>query len=235
MQHIVARPGAAALRAGALPPHQGARPDAARRLERRLGARRSPTSSPSTTTRRPARSCARATRMPRRSRPCARASARRGAASSRFPRAPTGKPVMVTEFGGITFAPDSDIETWGYSVSGSADGVRAAPVGARLRAARLARARGVLLHAAHGHPPGGQRPVDERRVPKLPAADIARIVRGDAGYCSPVASHALAPTDVTPRHLPGRRGPGKGRCPRSRCSATSSPAPPDRRQSDTLR
>jgi hypothetical protein len=87
-------------------------------------------------------------------------------------------PVMVTEFGGVTYAPDSDIDTWGYSVATNADDFRT----------RL----DDLFGALHTSPVLGgfcytqltdtrqeaNGLTDENRVPKLPVEAIASIVRG---------------------------------------------------------
>lgn len=97
-----------------------------------------------------------------------------------LPAGTAGKPVMVTEFGGITFAPDSDIETWGYSVSGSAtefeehlselvSALHASPVLAGFCYTQLTDTR----QEANGL-------VDEHRVPKLPVETLRAIVTGRA-------------------------------------------------------
>src|SRR5215207_6497391 len=95
-----------------------------------------------------------------------------------LPGGTAGKPVMVTEFGGITFAPDSDIETWGYSVSSSptefvahlselVSALHASPVLAGFCYTQLTDTR----QEANGL-------VDEQRVPKLPVESIRAIITG---------------------------------------------------------
>lgn len=98
-----------------------------------------------------------------------------------LPGGTTGKPVMVTEFGGISFAPDAADDTWGYAVATSA-----ADLEARLRDVVSAlRASPVLsgfcytqltdtLQEANGL-------TDEHRVPKLPVETIREIITGDQG------------------------------------------------------
>jgi beta-galactosidase/beta-glucuronidase len=95
-----------------------------------------------------------------------------------LPGGTSGTPVMVTEFGGITYAPDSDIETWGYSVSGSAaefeqhlaelvSALQASPVLAGFCYTQLTDTR----QEANGL-------VDEHRIPKLPVETIRAIITG---------------------------------------------------------
>ncbi|MRG60052.1 glycoside hydrolase family 2 [Agromyces sp. CFH 90414] len=104
---------------------------------------------------------------------------RRLAAGSSDASALRGKPVMVTEFGGITYAPGSDLETWGYSVATSAEAferhldelvsaVRDSPALAGFCYTQLTDTR----QEANGL-------VDEHRVPKLPVETIRAIVTGD--------------------------------------------------------
>ncbi|MBF0670962.1 MAG: glycoside hydrolase family 2 [Salinibacterium sp.] len=89
-------------------------------------------------------------------------------------------PVMVTEFGGVSFAPGEENRTWGYSIAtDEADFER------RLRElfAALQSSSALAgfcytqltdtLQEANGL-------TDARRIPKLPAETIAAIVRGDA-------------------------------------------------------
>lgn len=91
-----------------------------------------------------------------------------------------GLPVMLTEFGGVRFAPDeAEAGGWGYSTAGSAAeyaerlqrlfaGVTASPVLAGFCYTQLTDTR----QEQNGL-------CDERRVPKLPAASIAAMVRGE--------------------------------------------------------
>jgi beta-galactosidase/beta-glucuronidase len=96
-----------------------------------------------------------------------------------LPGGTNGKPIMVTEFGGITFAPAADIETWGYSVVSSAadfeerltelvSALHASPVLAGFCYTQLTD----TLQEANGL-------VDEHRVPKLPVETIRAIITGD--------------------------------------------------------
>lgn len=90
------------------------------------------------------------------------------------------KPVMVTEFGGVTWAPDSAIDTWGYAVADSAEDFER-----RIRDlfGALYAARGLAgicytqltdtLQEANGL-------VDAGRKPKLPVAVLRSIVRGES-------------------------------------------------------
>jgi hypothetical protein len=89
-------------------------------------------------------------------------------------------PLMVTEFGGVNFAPGSEIATWGYSTETTADGFagRARDLFDALRSSE--RIAGFCytqltdtLQEANGL-------TDENRVPKLPVETIRSIVRGDA-------------------------------------------------------
>ncbi|WP_407320671.1 glycoside hydrolase family 2 TIM barrel-domain containing protein [Isoptericola halotolerans] len=95
-----------------------------------------------------------------------------------LPSAVQGKPVMVTEFGGVTWAPDADIDTWGYSVAGSPedfedrvrslfDALHASPVLAGICYTQLTD----TLQEANGL-------VDSHRKPKLPVEVIRSIVQG---------------------------------------------------------
>jgi beta-galactosidase/beta-glucuronidase len=94
-----------------------------------------------------------------------------------LPSAVAGKPVMVTEFGGITWAPGSPIETWGYAVADSADdfeqrvrdvfeALYASPGLAGICYTQLTD----TLQEANGL-------VDENRKPKLPVDTIRAIVQ----------------------------------------------------------
>ncbi|TWH32228.1 hypothetical protein [Isoptericola variabilis] len=86
---------------------------------------------------------------------------------------------MVTEFGGVTWAPDAEIDTWGYSVASSADdfearvrelfeALYASPALAGVCYTQLTD----TLQEANGL-------VDENRKPKLPVEVIRSIVRGE--------------------------------------------------------
>ncbi len=88
-----------------------------------------------------------------------------------------GQPVMLTEFGGITFAAGAEDSTWGYSRVGTADDLDAhlsAVVGA-VRGAHLAgfcyTQLADTLQEANGL-------VDEHRQPKIPAERIRQIISG---------------------------------------------------------
>ncbi len=89
------------------------------------------------------------------------------------------QPVMVTEFGGVTYAPDSEIDTWGYSTAASADefaervralfsALQASPVLAGFCYTQLTD----TLQEANGL-------TDQNRRPKLPLETIRSIVLGD--------------------------------------------------------
>lgn len=88
-------------------------------------------------------------------------------------------PVVVSEFGGVTWAPRAEIETWGYAVADSAEdfekrlrgvfgALQASPVLAGFCYTQLTD----TLQEANGL-------TDENRVPKLPVELIRAIVRGD--------------------------------------------------------
>ncbi len=91
---------------------------------------------------------------------------------------PADAPVLVTEFGGVSFAPDSEIRTWGYSVAESAEDFEQrleavfAPV--RDSAALAGYCYTQLtdtLQEANGL-------TDEHRRPKLPVETLRRIITG---------------------------------------------------------
>jgi beta-galactosidase/beta-glucuronidase len=88
------------------------------------------------------------------------------------------QPVMVTEFGGISFAPDAEIATWGYQTASSAKdfekvlrtlfgALQSSPVLAGFCYTQLTD----TLQEANGL-------TDENRKPKLPIATIREIVVG---------------------------------------------------------
>ena len=100
---------------------------------------------------------------------------------SALPGGTTGKPVMVTEFGGISFAPDADLDTWGYTSATNASefeaklrelvsAVQASPVLAGFCYTQLTDTR----QEANGL-------VDENRVPKLPVETLRAIITGRDG------------------------------------------------------
>lgn len=91
-----------------------------------------------------------------------------------------GQPVMLTEFGGITYAPGSETETWGYSRAGSSD-----DLAARLEA---------LMAAVHGSAVAGfcytqladtlqeaNGLVEADRRPKVPAERLRAIMSAPHG------------------------------------------------------
>lgn len=94
-----------------------------------------------------------------------------------------GQPVMLTEFGGIQFTEGEPADdTWGYSRAADAEDFRGrvgALVEAVLASDFLA---GFCYTQLTDTMQEANGLCDEHRVPKLPAADIARIVRGNAGY-----------------------------------------------------
>jgi beta-galactosidase/beta-glucuronidase len=95
-----------------------------------------------------------------------------------LPDLPRTEPVMVSEFGGILYAPNSPIDTWGYSVADSGED--------------FARRLTSLFSALHDSPvlsgfcytqltdtlQEANGLTDENRKPKLPVAEIRRIVMG---------------------------------------------------------
>lgn len=96
-----------------------------------------------------------------------------------LPGGTAGKPVMVTEFGGISFAPDAALDTWGYTVATDAaefeaklrelvSALQASPVLAGFCYTQLTDTR----QEANGL-------VDEHRTPKLPVETLRRIITGD--------------------------------------------------------
>lgn len=95
-----------------------------------------------------------------------------------LPGGTNGKPVMVTEFGGISFAPGATESTWGYSVATSTtdlearlrdlvSSLRSSPVLAGFCYTQLTD----TLQEANGL-------TDEHRAPKLPIATIREIITG---------------------------------------------------------
>ncbi|HEV7956108.1 MAG: glycoside hydrolase family 2 [Microbacteriaceae bacterium] len=109
-----------------------------------------------------------------------------------LPHGRRDQPVMVTEFGGVTYAPDSDIDTWGYSTAASsedfADRVRAlftalqeSPVLAGFCYTQLTD----TLQEANGL-------TDQYRRPKLPVDTIRGIVTG-AGVTDPSPQRLRSP------------------------------------------
>ncbi|GAB3519759.1 glycoside hydrolase family 2 protein [Arthrobacter monumenti] len=105
-----------------------------------------------------------------------------GPAGRRLMALPTGKrdqPVMVSEFGGVSYAPDSAIDTWGYSTAASPEefadqlqglfsALYASPVLAGFCYTQLTD----TLQEANGL-------TDEHRKPKLPVETIRKIVTGN--------------------------------------------------------
>lgn len=97
-----------------------------------------------------------------------------------LPDLPRTEPVMVSEFGGILYAPNSPIETWGYSTADSDE-----DFAQRLQA---------LFSALHASPflsgfcytqltdtlQEANGLTDENRKPKLPVAEIRKIVMGNS-------------------------------------------------------
>ena len=94
-----------------------------------------------------------------------------------------GQPVMLTEFGGIQFTEGEPAgDTWGYSRAADAEDFRGrvgALVEAVLASDFLA---GFCYTQLTDTMQEANGLCDEHRVPKLPAADIARIVRGNARF-----------------------------------------------------
>lgn len=105
-----------------------------------------------------------------------------GPAGRRLLALSTGRrdqPVMVSEFGGISYAPNSPISTWGYSTADSAESfseqlndlfsaLHVSPVLAGFCYTQLTD----TLQEANGL-------TDENRKPKLPIEEIRRIVTGE--------------------------------------------------------
>jgi Beta-galactosidase/beta-glucuronidase len=95
------------------------------------------------------------------------------------PHPDRGQPVMLTEFGGVSYAPDTELaDSWGYSTAGDAgdftrrlaeilDAVNASPVLGGFCYTQLTDTRQETNGLA-----------DENRTPKLPADVIARVIRG---------------------------------------------------------
>ncbi|NYF15749.1 beta-galactosidase/beta-glucuronidase [Microbacterium sp. AK009] len=89
-------------------------------------------------------------------------------------------PVVVSEFGGVTYAPDAEIDTWGYAVAESSDdferrlrGVFGALQASKVLGGYCYTQLTDTLQEANGL-------VDENRVPKLPTEMIRAIVRGES-------------------------------------------------------
>lgn len=90
-----------------------------------------------------------------------------------------GQPVMLTEFGGVSFAPDTQSDdSWGYSTARDSDDYRQR-VSTILNAVN---ASSVLAGFCYTQITDTRQETnglcDENRIPKLPAEVIARIVRG---------------------------------------------------------
>ncbi|WP_104168682.1 glycoside hydrolase family 2 protein [Arthrobacter sp. SX1312] len=97
-----------------------------------------------------------------------------------LPGLPRTEPVMVSEFGGILYAPNSPIDTWGYSTAESGED--------------FARRLQALISALEDSPflsgfcytqltdtlQEANGLTDENRKPKLPVAEIRKIVMGNA-------------------------------------------------------
>lgn len=97
-----------------------------------------------------------------------------------LPQGKRDEPIMVTEFGGVTYAPDYDIATWGYSTAASSEeftdrvrslfsALQASPVLAGFCYTQLTD----TLQEANGL-------TDQYRRPKLPFETIRSIVLGEA-------------------------------------------------------
>lgn len=96
-----------------------------------------------------------------------------------LPEGKRNQPIMVTEFGGVTYAPNSDIATWGYSTAATADefaehvrelfsALQASPILAGFCYTQLTD----TLQEANGL-------ADQHRRPKLPVETIRSIVLGE--------------------------------------------------------
>ncbi|MBG6216887.1 beta-galactosidase/beta-glucuronidase [Arthrobacter sp. CAN_A6] len=99
------------------------------------------------------------------------------------------QPVMVSEFGGVSYAPDSPIDTWGYSTADSLEdfafrlealfsALHQSPILAGFCYTQLTD----TLQEANGL-------TDENRKPKLPIAEIRKIVMGEAWTSGSEADH----------------------------------------------
>ncbi|WP_322409697.1 glycoside hydrolase family 2 protein [Microbacterium invictum] len=89
-------------------------------------------------------------------------------------------PVVISEFGGVTYAPDAEIETWGYAVAESSEdferrlrGVFGALQASKVLGGYCYTQLTDTLQEANGL-------VDENRSPKLPVEVIRSIVRGES-------------------------------------------------------
>lgn len=92
---------------------------------------------------------------------------------------PGDKPVMLTEFGGVSYAPGTPFEdSWGYSAASSADDF-AARVGEIVRAVRASSS---LVGFCYTQLTDTRQETnglcDEDRKPKLPVEDLRRIIAG---------------------------------------------------------
>ncbi len=121
-----------------------------------------------------------------------------------------GQPIVLTEFGGIAIkdrGPDSEV--WGYTLSEDGTDLEEryhlAPRGDPSRAVR-----GLLLHAAHRHVPGGERPAHRGPPPQVPhradpagdprRAGVAR--REHAPAARPRAARARSPRGADHPQIP---------------------------------
>jgi beta-galactosidase/beta-glucuronidase len=90
-----------------------------------------------------------------------------------------GQPVMLTEFGGVSYAPNVTLEdSWGYSTASDADDFeqRLAEILDAVNASTVLRGFCYTQLTDTRQETNGL--CDENRVPKLPAETIARIIRG---------------------------------------------------------
>ena len=118
-----------------------------------------------------------------------------------LPAGPSGQPVMVTEFGGVTYAPHSDIETWGYSTAASLEdfaervrdlfvALQKSPVLAGFCYTQLTD----TLQEANGL-------TDQHRRPKLPVELIREIVLG-TGVRESSLQRLRSPEQSSPAPVP---------------------------------
>jgi len=94
-------------------------------------------------------------------------------------RAERGQPVMLTEFGGVSYAPDVTLEdSWGYSTASDAEDYerRVSEILDAVNSSRVLRGFCYTQLTDTRQETNGL--CDENRVPKLPAENIARIIRG---------------------------------------------------------
>jgi len=98
-----------------------------------------------------------------------------------------GQPVMLTEFGGVKFAPHSDVDNaWGYSTASSADDF-AARLGSLLDAVRASEVLAGYCYTQltdTGQETNGLVTAD--RIPKLPVERLRAIMTGRAGAAEAV-------------------------------------------------